>query len=59
MKLIGFLLLLAGWLIALAAVLLLKSASPRGGFVLAGMGVEILGIVLVFRSHLIRRRDGG
>ncbi|MBZ5564683.1 MAG: hypothetical protein LAP13_19965 [Acidobacteriia bacterium] len=57
MKLIGFLLLVAGWIIVLTAVILLRSAAPRMGFVLAGMGVEILGLVLVFRSHLLRRRD--
>ena len=57
MKLIGFLLLVGGWIIVLTAVILLRSASPRVGFVLAGMGVEILGLVLVFRSHLLRRRD--
>ncbi len=57
MKLIGFLLLVGGWIIVLTAVILLRSASPRVGFVLAGMAVEILGLVLVFRSHLLRHRN--
>ena len=38
----GFLLLLAGWFLVLAAIVLLFAAS-RAGFVLAGMGVEALG----------------
>jgi hypothetical protein len=59
MRLTGFLLLLTGWSIALAAVALLKSPLQQSGFVLAGMGVELLGLVLVVRSHLVPRGDGG
>lgn len=55
MKLAGFLLLLAGWGIVLTAVALLELAVPRIVFVLAGIGVEILGLVLVVRSHLTQR----
>ncbi len=57
MKLIGFLLLLAGWIITLTAVAILRSPAPRAGFVLAGFAVEILGLVMVFRSQLLRRRE--
>ena len=57
MKLAGFLLLLAGWGIVLAALELLASEAPRAGFVLAGVGVEALGLVLVIRSHLVPRRE--
>jgi hypothetical protein len=57
MKLLGFLLLSAGWGIVLAAVALLPSALPRAGFVLAGIGVEVLGLVLVIRSHPIPRGE--
>jgi hypothetical protein len=52
MKAIGFLLLLAGWGLVLAALALLRTPLARGAFIAAGMGVEILGIVLVARSHL-------
>lgn len=52
MKLAGFLLLLAGWAIVIFAVALLASAAQRVGFVLSGLGVEALGLVLAFRSHL-------
>lgn len=51
MKSLGFLLLLAGWGIVLAAVALLAGSAPRAAFVLAGIGVEILGLVLVIRAH--------
>jgi len=55
MKLAGFLLLLAGWAIVLTAIILLTQASARAGFVLAGVGVEAVGLVIVVRSHLARR----
>jgi hypothetical protein len=55
MKLAGFLLLLAGWGLALLAVILLSSAAPRAAFALAGMAVELLGLALVVRAHLLPR----
>jgi ABC-type transport system involved in cytochrome bd biosynthesis fused ATPase/permease subunit len=51
MKIAGFLLLLSGWLLVLAAVMLLAVPASRLCFVLAGVGVEILGLFLVFRAH--------
>ena len=51
MKLAGFLLLLSGWIIALAAVAVLSQPGARAGFVLAGLVVEIVGLVLTFRAH--------
>jgi hypothetical protein len=56
MKLAGFLLLPAGWVIVLAAVMILQAPVPRTAFVLAGIGVEALGLILVVRSYLIVRR---
>jgi hypothetical protein len=52
MKMAGFLLLLAGWFLVLAAVVLLAAPVSRSCFVVAGIGVEILGLFLVFRAHL-------
>jgi len=57
MKFVGFLLLLAGWLLVLAAIVLLASPPSRAGFVLAGLAVEGLGLTFVIRSHLILRED--
>jgi len=57
MRLTGFLLLLAGWVIDLAAVALLKPGTAQAVFVVAGTGVQILGLVLAARSHLIPRED--
>lgn len=54
MKLLGFFLLLAGWGIVLAAVALLPAVPvARASFVLAGIGVELLGFLLALRSHAV------
>ncbi len=52
MKAVGFLLLVAGWFLALAALEMLAAATPRALFVLAGLAIEVLGLVLVFRANL-------
>jgi hypothetical protein len=52
MKLAGFLLLLAGWAIVMTAIGSLPAVSARSGFVLAGVGIELLGMVLVIRAHI-------
>ena len=55
MRLAGLLLLVSGWAIVLAAFLLLGAIAARGGFVAAGVAIEILGLSLVARSHLAGR----
>jgi hypothetical protein len=57
MKVAGFLLLVAGWILVLAAIALLGAAGPRSAFLLAGVGVEVLGLVLVARAHLAPKED--
>jgi hypothetical protein len=57
MKLTGFLLLAGGWIIVLAAIALLPSGPSQVTFVLVALGVEALGLTLVFRAHLIPSRD--
>ena len=51
MKLAGFLLLFVGWALVLTALSILPSPAARTGFVLAGVGVEILGLFLTARAH--------
>jgi hypothetical protein len=57
MRIPGFMLLLSGWALALAALGMLTAPGPRSVFVLIAMGVEVLGLVLVFRSHLPPKYD--
>ena len=52
MRIAGFLLLLAGWVIVMSAVALLPAGAPRGGFSAAGVAVQALGLVLALRSHV-------
>jgi hypothetical protein len=56
MKIAGLLLMIAGWLLVISAILLLTSFEARTGFVLAGIAVEILGFVLFARTHVIPAR---
>jgi hypothetical protein len=57
MRIAGFLLLPAGWGLVIAALILLAASGPRTAFVLAGFGVELLGLALLVRSHMPPRRE--
>jgi hypothetical protein len=57
MKLLGFLLLLAGWGLVLSAIVLLAAYLPRAAFALSGLGVEVVGLVLLVRAHPLRHGD--
>lgn len=50
--------LIAGWILVLAAIALLAAAGPRVAFLLAGLAVEALGLVLASRAHLTPKDDG-
>jgi hypothetical protein len=52
MKLAGFLMLIAGGIIAMAAIAVLPATAARVAFLLAGIGVESIGLVLAFRAHI-------
>ncbi|MGA7077141.1 MAG: hypothetical protein WBQ43_16720 [Terriglobales bacterium] len=58
MKLAGFLLLVAGWVIVVAAVALLPAAGARAGFVFAGLATEFFGLAFAVRSHLVLPAEG-
>ena len=55
MTIAGFLLLIAGWGIAMTAAALLPRGASANGFVLAGAGVQALGMGIVIRAHSRRR----
>jgi hypothetical protein len=56
LRIVGLLLLLAGWLLLPAAIILLPALAARTAFVLAGMGVEVLGFVFLARTHIPPRK---
>lgn len=58
MKAVGFLLLLAGWLLVLAALDMLRASGYLAAFVVAGFAIEVLGLVLVFRANLAHGEAG-
>jgi hypothetical protein len=57
MKVVGFLMLPAGWFLVLAAIVLFAAPPLRAAFILAGVAVESLGLILAFRSHLNPREE--
>lgn len=52
MKAAGVLMLFAGFAIVASAFVLLPASAARNAFVLAGIAVQIIGLVLGFRSHM-------
>ena len=53
MRLLGFFLQIAGWIIVLAAIALLQAAAAGRLLRSQGLGIELAGVTLVVRSHLI------
>lgn len=51
MRAVGCLLMLSGWSIVLAALVLLHVQGQRYGFVLAALAVEALGLWLLAQSY--------
>jgi hypothetical protein len=56
MRVLGFFLQFAGWIIVLAAIALLES-TPQTAFALAGFCVQLLGLALAVRFHRIPNSD--
>ncbi len=57
MKLAGCLLLISGWLIVLAALVMLPEFAMRAAFVIAGIAVEIIGLGLIARGQVNEQRQ--
>ncbi len=57
MKLIGCLLLLSGWLIVVAALVMLSAFAQRAAFIAAGVGIEVLGLALLTHSYTSLQRS--
>lgn len=56
MNILGLVLLVSGWAIVLAALDLLHgNALPL--FIVSGLAVEILGLALVVRTHLLAQEE--
>jgi len=56
LRLTGYLLMVSGWLLAVAALLLLEGTRQRIAFVLAALLVQLLGLGLVaYRYRSLQR----
>lgn len=54
---IGCLLLLSGFFVVVAAMVLMNSFQTRMGFVVAGVGVEVLGLGLLMNGYKSTRKE--
>ena len=57
MKLVACVLLLSGFFIVLAALVLLTSLGQRFAFVGAGFAVEFLGLILLTQAYRTHRKE--
>ena len=57
LKLVACLLLLSGFFLVLAALVMLSSLAQRSAFVVAGFGVEVLGLSLLTHAYKTMRRE--
>lgn len=56
MKAIAFFMMPAGWFLVIAALAMLRTFAAQSLFVAAGSGVEIMGLVLFARAHMVAKR---
>ncbi len=52
----ALLLLLAGWILMLSAVILLPALASRTAFALAGLAVQFLGLILLASAHIPKKK---
>lgn len=58
MKYAGLLVMVAGFFLSIAALVLFSAQAQRGAFVVCGLAVEILGLVVAVRAHMEARGEG-
>jgi hypothetical protein len=51
MKAAGLFLLFAGFIIVMSALVVLSPNAPRVAFMVAGIVIQIIGLLLTFRAH--------
>jgi hypothetical protein len=57
MKYAGLLVMPAGFLLTIAAVILFADSAQRTAFVLCGVAVEAMGLVVAVRGHMQLRSE--
>lgn len=51
LSILGCILMISGWILSIAALILLKLSAQRLGFVAAGILVEMVGLGLIAQHH--------
>jgi uncharacterized membrane protein HdeD (DUF308 family) len=57
LRLVGCLLLVSGFFLVLAALVLFAAPNMRLAFVAAGLGVEVLGVGLLTRAYTLMQKE--
>jgi hypothetical protein len=57
LRLVGCLLLLSGFSLVLAALVMLPAFVSRAGFAVAGFGVEVLGLGLLIQGYKSAQKE--
>jgi hypothetical protein len=57
MKYAGLLVMVAGFFLSIAALVLFPALAQRGVFVVCGLGVEGLGLFVTVRAHMQARGE--
>jgi uncharacterized membrane protein HdeD (DUF308 family) len=57
LKFVSCLLLLSGFFLVLAALVLFPAPATRIAFVVAGLGVEVLGVGLLTRAYTLAQKE--
>jgi uncharacterized protein len=57
MKYAGLLVMPAGFILTIGAILLFPSSAQRTAFVLSGLAVEAMGVVVAVRGHMELRSE--
>ena len=57
MKYAGLLVMPAGFFLALAALVLFPDPARRAAFVVCGLLVEVLGLMVAVRGHMLEARE--
>jgi hypothetical protein len=57
MKYAGLLVMPTGFFLAVAALILFPEAGLRGTFVVCGLAVELLGLAVAVRGHMLRPQE--
>jgi UPF0716 family protein affecting phage T7 exclusion len=57
MKYAGLLVMVAGFFLSIAALVLFAAPPQRAAFVVCGLAVEMLGLVVTVRAHMEARGE--